>query len=45
MGGDELLKAALPQSPAPLSAAFYRPGPAPPAPARTGSTRVSCTLP
>lgn len=45
VGGDEPLKEALPQWPALLSAAFYRPGPAPPTPTHTGSSHVSCTLP
>lgn len=45
VGGDEPLKEALPQWPALLSAAFYRPGPAPPTPTHTGSSHASCTLP
>lgn len=45
VGGDEPLQEALPQWPALLSAAFYRPGPAPPTPTHTGSSHVSCTLP
>lgn len=36
---------ALPQWPALLSAAFYRPGPAPPTPTHTGSAHASYTLP
>lgn len=42
---DVSLMGALPQWPAPLSAAFYRPGPAPPTPTHTGSAHASDTLP
>lgn len=42
---DVSLMGALPQWPALLSAAFYRPGPAPPTPTHTGSAHASYTLP